>query len=551
MEQALRQAGLLVSEYRHRENAFAPIHQLPEEVLAHIFTLSVGYENWSLGLIRDLALVCRAWRDVVREAPRLWSVASHGRRSICHLAPSEVALVLRKSKMAPLSIYCDGVECPESLPTFFQALCTHTERWWQLSITNLTSAMIRYLKGVSVPALAYLSITRDSRDPGDGLIEMAVGSLRRLELKHCAIPWDSACWRRLRQLSLSHLEGRTAPSPRELVTILAACPRLRGLFLYRLKLGPKESEAHRADDDLNIPIQLPLLRKLRLLNIHLSLLKPLIGSLSAPGVEHLSVASDHALATLQLLSRPDSALKSAIESILHRKAPDEVFLVRLADSPDQDCVSLSIREQSRPSLALYGPNPVECLRSLVGSMPFRNIHVPIDLHIEGEDLASQWTSQSAAFLREIPSLSSIHLSNPFLASHVLAYLSHPQSSSETPQISWPAPRLKTIAFDLQCVGDGVSLLGFLQRRYGEVEQGSTNTEGSDSPPLERPILLEKIVLPRIDLTPLLTKLMEETLCRPVHCHTVPSDPRSRQLVLMEKDVCALCLGPGPMIDLTN
>jgi len=74
------------------------IHDIPPEILAAAFEF--GIYNWGIEFISPLSCVCRNWRFIVENTPRLWGIISVAYRSSPHVLEKQIT----KAKASPLSI---------------------------------------------------------------------------------------------------------------------------------------------------------------------------------------------------------------------------------------------------------------------------------------------------------------------------------------------------------------------------------------------------------------------------------------------------------------
>ena len=97
-----------IIDLKGRINTIAPISKLPPEMLAEVFLHVVANYHCEPGrLVHNAAMfsykwitithVCRAWRDIALNTPRLWSY-------LVLASPEMTEMVLARSKMAPLCV---------------------------------------------------------------------------------------------------------------------------------------------------------------------------------------------------------------------------------------------------------------------------------------------------------------------------------------------------------------------------------------------------------------------------------------------------------------
>ncbi|KAJ3778482.1 hypothetical protein FB446DRAFT_475476 [Lentinula raphanica] len=141
------QITMTINSYR---NVLHPIRRTPPEVLLEIFSycvpfvdttsaekcqeinsLNTKFAPWTFGQ------VCKHWRFIVLECPRLWSSLSLNvdqflttnfilGRQIEYKAIDLLSNYLRRSKDCPLTI---AVQSFQALSPIFSLICSHSERW--------------------------------------------------------------------------------------------------------------------------------------------------------------------------------------------------------------------------------------------------------------------------------------------------------------------------------------------------------------------------------------------------------------------------------------
>ncbi|KAF5325570.1 hypothetical protein D9619_009995 [Psilocybe cf. subviscida] len=93
---AIDPASLL--EVKARWNTYAPISQLPKEILVEIFMIVKDSPHCSFEDLHRLAQICGHWRGVAINTPALWTDLPTGRHDY-------TLLMLDRSKTAPLAVY--------------------------------------------------------------------------------------------------------------------------------------------------------------------------------------------------------------------------------------------------------------------------------------------------------------------------------------------------------------------------------------------------------------------------------------------------------------
>lgn len=270
------------AQVKHRYNKrFVPLFSLPNKVLINILLRDIrgglGYipneiSKRTLPKIRHhaLAQVCRTWRDVTLESPRLWSTIQFER--------GEGTLALRLSKALPLRVICRSLYLglPEDLAVdFFRTLQPQTHRIQSISLSvdgpRLLPAVLEFLHQ---PTLSLIQLRAALHHPSQQPIAIHLhdgASLQHLELDSAFLHWGQCRLPNLRILSLTHSNG---PSEAEMVSMLGEASGLEELSLtdsiptYANRDGREYGE-----------ITLPNLRILALNNISAHVFDRLVASI--------------------------------------------------------------------------------------------------------------------------------------------------------------------------------------------------------------------------------------------------------------------------------
>jgi hypothetical protein len=238
-----------------RNNTFASTARLPPEILSTIFESIIALcQSQFYGKLQWMHLmeVCRHWRSVMLECPRLW----------CSLAFNRVRLtseMLRRSKASPLEIKVSLSGTGVKRGAVMLAL-SHISRIRVLHV-KLASTRDRIKRLLAAldqhaPLLTSLRLTTNSEVH---VIPRALFAprLRHLAIRNLIISWDSPLL-----VGLTHLEicgSPHAPSLGELRAVLSHCPALNTLILSG-NLPDTENQQHQLQD----PIPLPTLALLHL-----------------------------------------------------------------------------------------------------------------------------------------------------------------------------------------------------------------------------------------------------------------------------------------------
>ena len=268
-----------IIELKGRMNAMTSISTLPPEVLSEIFialahsyySLSVypGFHSHSAYKWITVTHVCRAWRNIALNTPRLWS------RVI--LSKFDVTKeILARSKKAPLWVTAYAVNLDYPRKKLLDSIMKQSSRLKELDLT-VPGRTFRNLSTVPMGPAAILEIlTLSGSSPYDPhgtflphntplpvLFKGQTPNLRRLHLNSIAIKWDNPIF----CPTLTHLTV-AAQSDGSLITgtfahLLAA---LKAMYTLE-KLELQEAIPHLSEDLSTLPtlqrtVELPRLREL-------------------------------------------------------------------------------------------------------------------------------------------------------------------------------------------------------------------------------------------------------------------------------------------------
>lgn len=228
-------------------NATAPIHQLPDEILAEafLFSLTPNRFPWQLFQTEEqrflvLLGVCVRWRSVIRTSPRFWRDISVRKGhewltlalSRCAGAPGNITL--RDEKLAP--------------SVFSSVLPRHSRILRSIHAADISQSsmprLLTFLYDSSTPTLHLLSIhNRHSNRREIRLSAESLPVLRQLTLNNFVLPAQNSLYSQLHILVLTRC--RWIIPMRQFLDILEATPRLTDLVLDHcdLPLFPKDADA--------------------------------------------------------------------------------------------------------------------------------------------------------------------------------------------------------------------------------------------------------------------------------------------------------------------
>ncbi|KAK0488989.1 hypothetical protein IW261DRAFT_1414413 [Armillaria novae-zelandiae] len=252
-----------VRKLKSQRNTLAPISQLPPEMLSRIF-LFVSYpRELSLSWI-NVSHVSQHWRAVALGFSALWS-------SPPFMTPTWAHEMLKRSKMAPLTIVADLTYMTPKMLAVFEDAMRQVDRSAELSLTG-TKTMERYLTNATkrAPFLNKLCISQlyTHYDASDERIALPCNffdgqapRLRHLDLNRCQVQWDTGLMQNLTYLRIVE-PGEYRPTISQLVDLLEQMPYLETLELEHAL--PIVSENPKALPSPSHVISLPRLSRIHL-----------------------------------------------------------------------------------------------------------------------------------------------------------------------------------------------------------------------------------------------------------------------------------------------
>ncbi|KAG8876362.1 hypothetical protein FRB97_004262 [Tulasnella sp. 331] len=241
----------------------APIDQLPFELLSYIILLhlnSLQCVLWRSGIpwrVKDLTKVSKWWREVIINTAAMWTYIQAG------MSPSEVGLVLERSKEGPLDLECDRYR----RDNFKGLLCDVSPqigRWrsLRLDLPIISSGLLSCLSQ-RTPGLEAIYIRSSEglsriEDLGEG------HHFRSVEVSKVALPWHSERFAGLCHLHIDSLDN-FGPTTQEMIAMLTSSPQLKSLHLEQMEFMGDVRERGLPSSDSGgdmTPIHLPNLTHL-------------------------------------------------------------------------------------------------------------------------------------------------------------------------------------------------------------------------------------------------------------------------------------------------
>ncbi|EIW58221.1 uncharacterized protein TRAVEDRAFT_47389 [Trametes versicolor FP-101664 SS1] len=239
-----------IIELKSRINGMAFTARLPPEILSEIFTLvAVDYyqaKRWhhfgSTHAYKWITLthVCRAWREIALDTPRLWS-------HIVLTQPAVAKQVLARSKKAPLWLSASLNHSDDQRAETMDVLMKESGRLKELHLTG-PAHTVQALSAkwrMSADLLETINISSDFRqfDPASLLPAPPLSSdifsgqtpkLRHLQIHRIAVDWSNPLFCNTLKTLIIHTVYDNAPSLGEfsqLLDALEAMPQLERLQL--------------------------------------------------------------------------------------------------------------------------------------------------------------------------------------------------------------------------------------------------------------------------------------------------------------------------------
>ncbi|KAG9009494.1 hypothetical protein FRB94_014224 [Tulasnella sp. JGI-2019a] len=311
----------------------------PPEILAHILDLSLEAE-WSVQRLQKLAQVSRFWKSVVIETPTLWGVARMN--TLTGVRPSwreELELALKRSKSAPLTVDCYGLQAPPLSIEFMGMVAKHSTRWEMIKyVGGLYPEVVTALEQPT-PLLQALGI--DNRSAGDSKrLNIAGGlHLQDLVLLNVMLPWNTLT--RLRSLiifGINYKKKDNRPRIIDFLEVLRSSPDLEALELGEIVTIAQPTFAIVDEVSINdfirgqTPIQLPRLVSLEAESNDGALTLALLATICADALIQLKVVVGQpfhkALSTID----PEPLFKPALRLVNQCLGGSRMGITRCSDT---------------------------------------------------------------------------------------------------------------------------------------------------------------------------------------------------------------------------
>lgn len=278
----------------------SPIHRLPYELLASIFTMGVfpSEEEEDPLMLPTLMLVSRYWHDIATNTPTLWSKIRIGN----HNSVEKAARMLARSKSVPLDISIDFNDrytrqgsILDVLTRAMHLLAPSIRRWksLHLSVPNRLQANTTLSHCVSeAPMLrvftvhVFHSMQEDAvSQPPKSLFGGSTPALEVCSLKSFHLGWGHSILRSLQVIKFDGYWNGSDPSAVMILGILQECPGVRELTLRNLS-DISESRTTSSSPD---PIHLPHLAKISLYYSGANRTLSVLDRISFPALERFDI----------------------------------------------------------------------------------------------------------------------------------------------------------------------------------------------------------------------------------------------------------------------
>ncbi|KAG8915221.1 hypothetical protein FRC00_006563 [Tulasnella sp. 408] len=303
------------------------INDLPTELLTRILHVVlnrvIGLPEAGLGIylktLKNLALVCLRWKSIIRDTPTFWAVIDSKSTT------REMQYMLRKSRNCPLTFRHVGRSVGSDFADFARL---NMARCFSLSFTPLQASQAAHLLEYPAPTLREATVVASICDIIEplALFNGQAGALEDLTLERIPIRWDSGLPPMLRRLEVSCKTGVSGwfPHPPTIVAALSGCI---GIEVVRLSgLGMLEHSDWEWPEVQESPVELPMLKDLRIENMGVAKSGGIVGSLRAPALRNLWLKESHQVdSVVPLLHTPNPLLLQSIQRALARC--DRIVLV--------------------------------------------------------------------------------------------------------------------------------------------------------------------------------------------------------------------------------
>lgn len=280
----------------------SPIHRLPCELLASIFSLGVfpSEEEEDPLMVPTLMLVSRYWHDIAINSPILWSKIRIGN----HNSVEKAARMLERSKSVPLDITIDFNDrynregsISDVLTRAMNLLAPSIRRWksFHLSVPNrlqANTALSYCVSEASVLRVFTVHVFHSMQEdvvsqPPNSLFGGSTPVLEACSLKSFHLGWGHNILKNLQVIKFDGYWNGSDPSPATILGILRACSEVRELTLRNLS-DVSESRTTSSSSTADL-IRLPRLTKISLYYSGFNRTLSVLDKISFPALERIDI----------------------------------------------------------------------------------------------------------------------------------------------------------------------------------------------------------------------------------------------------------------------
>ncbi|KIO22048.1 hypothetical protein M407DRAFT_28395 [Tulasnella calospora MUT 4182] len=143
---------------RRQLDTVLPINKPPDEIPAHIISLSIHSQPWRISTLHGLASVCSRWWRIIITTPSLWASARLSEKP---------ELAVKMSKELPLTIHVEEAH-PSELERFIAITRPHAHRWQSVFVeAHFTDHLLHHI-AFQLPRLKELRFEYTANRGGRG-----------------------------------------------------------------------------------------------------------------------------------------------------------------------------------------------------------------------------------------------------------------------------------------------------------------------------------------------------------------------------------------------
>ncbi|KAG8955831.1 hypothetical protein FRC04_006277 [Tulasnella sp. 424] len=431
---------------RKKNNAQAPVHQLPLELFSTIIFHSLPGEQVVMRVL-ELERVSTYWWDHIRSSPQLWAFAEPGRF---------LALALKRSGNVPLEVLHPSVwRTAEEAEEFAYCAGEHSHRWRVIRYSGpYLSCLAPYLEN-ALPLIETIELGSPILDPHP--ISIVAGPRLRHFTVHqvnTTLPALHPSLSNLQTLRIDYPSNHTTPWT-DIRDVLVLCSSLEELHLSGLGTSNDADLEYSGD-----PIVLRRLKTMDLEAVGDSVLSPLVQAVRAPLLETCFMdVQGTSQPVIPRLQGVDSLLSTVIRNQLSQNLNLEIISKRNTFQ-----LHLATRIQGHKEiLSLAGPGGD--WRRVVGGRG--DVHsfiaehrIPMGLQLQVGLLGD------CTFLTALPTLTSLDIIGPYevgdpprVVESLFRFLGKSSSGQkETRQLPCPRLAMLEIEGDISLYKAAASLL---------------------------------------------------------------------------------------------